>query len=44
MGKYMPSKKDLKATQRFHLKQLLPKSNFKKPVAAPPAPPKTKDK
>ncbi|WP_275263002.1 hypothetical protein [Rariglobus hedericola] len=41
----MPSKKDLKATQRYHQKQLLPKSNFKKtPTTPPPAAPQNKEK
>lgn len=37
-AKYLPSKKDLKANQRFIQKQLLPKSKFKKPGADQAAP------
>lgn len=37
-AKYLPTKKDLKATQRYQQKQLLPKSAFQKPSALPPAP------
>jgi len=36
-AKYLPSKKDLKATQRYQQKSLLPKSTFRKPSATPPA-------
>jgi len=43
MGKYQLSKKDLKANQRFALKQYLPKSKFTKPTGEQPAP-KTKPK
>jgi len=35
-AKYLPSKKDLKANQRFIQKQLLPKSAFKKASAVQP--------
>ncbi len=42
-AKYLPTKKDLKANQRFIQKQLLPKSQFKKPGVDQPAP-KTKTK
>jgi hypothetical protein len=41
-AKYLPSKKDLKANQRFQNKQYLPKSQFKKPDATQPAPPSKK--
>ncbi len=34
--KYVPSIKDLKASQRFQQKQNLPKSTFKKAPVAPP--------
>lgn len=34
-AKYLPTKKDLKASQRFQQKQNLPKSLFKKPTAGP---------
>jgi hypothetical protein len=44
-AKYLPSKKDAKLNQRFANKQLLPKSQFKKPDAKQPAPaPKAKGK
>jgi hypothetical protein len=45
-AKYLPSKKDAKLNQRFANKQLLPKSQFKKPGANPTAPaaPKAKGK
>lgn len=36
-AKYIPSVKDLKASQRFQQKQLLPKSKFIKPSAKPAA-------
>lgn len=39
-AKYLPTIKDLKASQRFQQKQTLPKSPFKKPDAAPAAPKK----
>ncbi len=38
-AKYLPSKKDLKATQRYQQKTLLPKSSFKKPGLTPPVAP-----
>jgi hypothetical protein len=40
-AKYLPSIKDQKAAQRFHQKQNLPKSTFKKAAPQPPKP-KTK--
>ena len=43
-AKYLPSKKDLKANQRFAQKQLLPKSSFKKPGATNQPAPKAKTK
>jgi len=44
-AKYLPTKKDAKLNQRFANKQLLPKSQFKKPDAKQPAStPKTKGK
>ena len=35
--KYLPTVKDLKASQRFQKKQTLPKSPFKKPSDSPSA-------
>jgi hypothetical protein len=43
-AKYLPSKKDLKANQRFQQKQYLPKSQFKKPSPDQPAASKGKTK
>lgn len=37
-AKYLPTKKDAKLNQRFMNKQLLPKSQFKKPDVKQPAP------
>ena len=37
-AKYLPTKKDLKASERFYKKQTLPKSPFKKPSVVQPAP------
>ncbi len=37
-AKYLPSKKDLKASERFIKKQYLPKSQFKKPSGDQPTP------
>ena len=37
-AKYLPTKKDLKASQRFQKKDTLPKSPFKKPTGVPSTP------
>lgn len=43
-AKYLPTIKDIKASQRFQQKQNLPKSPFKKPSALQPAKPRPKQK
>ena len=43
-AKYVPTIKDLKASQRFQQKQNLPKSQFKKQPAPKAAPKKTDSK